>query len=196
MVDEILSYWFGDQANTPEYYDERNRFWFVADPVTDANILERFSGTIEQALNGDLDDWAEGPRGLLALVLVLDQFTRNVYRGTPKAFSGDPRALLLARRAIDDRIDIGLEPVERVFLYLPLEHSEDIGDQEMCLRCHRRLADSVSDALREQYESFYMWAGRHHAVIERFGRFPHRNTILGRKSTPEEAKFLQIEGPF
>jgi uncharacterized protein (DUF924 family) len=178
QADDILDFWFGLlPVERPE--------WFRADPAFDLEIAERFGPLIESALAGGLDGWAEKPRGALARVLVLDQFTRNAFRGTPRAFAGDPLALAAARRMVRQGQDHALPTLQRIFVYLPFEHAEDIQAQREALRLF------AGDAhLADQAE----WARRHHDVIERFGRFPHRNAILGRESTPEEIEFLKRPG--
>jgi uncharacterized protein (DUF924 family) len=175
--DDVLDFWFGD--------DTRARAeWFRADPAFDRQIAERFEPLIESALAGELDAWAQTPRGALARILLLDQFTRNAFRGTPRAFSGDAMALEGARRMVREGHDEALVPLQRLFVYLPFEHAEDLEAQREALRLFARtdLGDQVE------------WARRHHDVIERFGRFPHRNDILGRASTPEEIEFLKQPG--
>lgn len=182
---EILDFWFG-APGTPEHGTARE-LWFRKSDATDATIRERFGPDVEAALAGQRHDWQRGPREKLALLLLLDQFTRNMFRDTPRAFAGDPQALALAQAMVargDDRL---LVPLERWFVYLPFEHSESLQVQEECLRlCRQLVADGQPDAL--------VWAQKHYDVIARFGRFPHRNEILGRASTPEEIAFLQQPG--
>jgi uncharacterized protein (DUF924 family) len=182
---EVLSFWFGEPGSA-EYLQPR-ALWFTKSEATDRLIAERFGPMVERALLGQHDDWAATPRGALALVLLLDQFTRNIFRETPRAFAGDPRALALATRLVDTSRDMTLAPVERWFVYMPLEHSERLLDQFESVRLFERLAADGLDAPLE-------WARRHFDVIKRFGRFPHRNTILGRTSTPEELEFLKQPG--
>jgi uncharacterized protein (DUF924 family) len=182
---EVLSFWFGEPGSA-EYLQPR-ALWFTKSEATDRLIAERFGPMVERALLGQHDDWAATPRGALALVLLLDQFTRNIFRETPRAFAGDPRALALATRLVDTSRDMTLAPVERWFVYMPLEHSERLLDQFESVRLFERLAADGLDAPLE-------WARRHFDVIKRFGRFPHRDTILGRMSTPEELEFLKQPG--
>jgi uncharacterized protein (DUF924 family) len=177
QADDILDFWFGpDPVERPE--------WFRADAAFDREIAERFGLLIELALAGQLDDWAGTPRGALARLIVLDQFTRNACRGTPRAFAGDRQALAGARRMVRERQDEALPDLQRTFVYLPFEHAEDIDAQREALRLFARLG--AGDAGQ--------WAQKHHDVIQRFGRFPHRNAILGRASTPEEIEFLKQPG--
>jgi uncharacterized protein (DUF924 family) len=175
--DDVLDFWFGpDPVERPE--------WFRADPAFDRTIAERFGALIEEALLGRLHDWAAAPRSALARVIVLDQFTRNAFRGTPRAFAGDPLALEAARRMVRERQDEALPDLQRTFVYLPFEHAEDIEAQREALRLFARLEGGDQGG----------WAQKHHDVIARFGRFPHRNAILGRSSTPEEIEFLTQPG--
>jgi uncharacterized protein (DUF924 family) len=182
---DVLVFWFGE-PNSPDHLQPRD-FWFRKSDATDRLIQSRFGSTVEAALIGQHDDWAATPRGALALVLVLDQFTRNIFRGTPRAFAGDPRALALATRMVDSGRDRLLAPAERWFIYLPLEHSERLLDQFESVRVFERLA---ADGLEAPLD----WARRHLEVVKRFGRFPHRNAILGRESTAEELEYLRQPG--
>jgi len=172
---EILEFWFAP-GNEP--------LWFQSSEDFDAAIHERFAGLVEPALAGDLDDWAETSPGALALVLILDQFTRNLFRGSPAAFSGDERARSTARAAIGRGFDQQRTLRERVFLYIPLGHSEDLTDQDEAVR----LAATLEN------ERYLAQARSHRDVIARFGRFPHRNAVLGRQSTEEERAFLDGSG--
>ena len=182
---DVLSFWFGEPGSA-EYLRPRD-LWFTKSEATDRLIAERFRPVVDRALAGEHDDWAATPRGALALVVLLDQFTRNVFRGTPRAFAGDPRALAIATRLVDTSRDLTLAPVERWFVYMPLEHSERLLDQYESVRQFERLAADGLDAPLD-------WARRHFEVVRRFGRFPHRNAILGRESTPEETEFLKQPG--
>ena len=170
---EILAFWFDE--STPQQ-------WFRKDPDFDAAIRDRFADTHRAAAAGALDGWAETAEGLMALVLVLDQFSRNLHRGSADAFAQDAKALALARDGIARGLDLAIAPPDRrVFLYLPFEHSEDPADQEEAIRlCEARTEDPV-------YVDF---ARRHRDVIAEFGRFPHRNAVLGRLNTPAEEAYL------
>lgn len=180
----VLEFWFG----APPAREARSE-WFRKDPAFDALIRERFGTLIERALRGELACWAgRGPQATLALVIVLDQFTRNAFRDTPKMFAGDAAALTVARRIVAEGWDTGYDPLRRWFCYLPFEHSESLDDQRESLRLFARLRD---DPLAG---GAWTWAVRHHEVIERFGRYPHRNAILGRASTPAEEAFLREPG--
>jgi uncharacterized protein (DUF924 family) len=185
MQEAILEFWFG-RRDTAEYGNTRNA-WFRKDAAFDAAIRERFGSAIETALSGGFADWTSA-RGVLARILVLDQFTRNAFRDTPRAFSGDALALPLADEAIARGEDEKLIPVERRFMYLPFVHTESPSAQQRGVELFRRLRDQsgLADPL--------LWAERHADVIRLFGRFPHRNAILGRESTPEETAFLAAPG--
>jgi uncharacterized protein (DUF924 family) len=178
----VLDFWF---AGSSAPRDE----WFKKDTAFDALIAERFGMLIEHALSGGLAAWAQEPNSALAQLIVLDQFTRNVFRDTPRAFAGDVLALAAARAMVGLGDDLALPPLRRVFAYLPFEHAENMAMQRESLRLF--VALSVADALLVNFEDY---ARRHAAVIDRFGRFPHRNVLLGRESTDEELKFLQQPG--
>ena len=183
---DVLEFWFG-APDSPEFGRPRAP-WFVKSAEFDALIRDRFLATHEAAAAGALDAWSSRPLAALALAVVLDQFPRNMFRGTPRAFAADARALALARDAVGQGFDAVLLPVQRWFVYLPFEHAEDLGAQRESLRLFERLATDAAGAGTLTY------AMRHYAVIERFGRFPHRNAILGRASTPEELAFLAQPG--
>lgn len=182
----VLDYWFGTPGS-PGHGQARD-LWFVKSDATDAQIRARFLPAIEAALAGGFEDWRATPRGTLALVLVLDQFTRNVFRGTPRSFAGDARALALSQSLVAAGDDRRLAPLERWFAYMPFEHAESLAMQDEAVRLFRSLAEDAG--LAEPLD----WALKHHAVIARFGRFPHRNEVLGRPSTAEERHFLTQRG--
>jgi uncharacterized protein (DUF924 family) len=158
--------------------------WFAPEPGLDDTIRTRFLGTYEQAASGALDGWAESAEGALALVVVLDQFPRNMFRGQARAFAADDKALAIAEDAVARRLDQALPALWRTFLYLPFEHAEDRATQERSVALFRSLGDA--ETLR--------YAEAHRDIVARFGRFPHRNAILGRDSTPEEAAWLAAGG--
>jgi uncharacterized protein (DUF924 family) len=185
---EVLDFWFGAPGSA--FDGQARREWFVKDDAFDAVIRTRFGPAIEQALAGGLRAWdEEGPAGTLARILVLDQFTRNAHRNTPGAFAGDALALAAARTLVDGGDDAALTPLQRAFVYLPFEHAEDIAMQERAVALFGALAGAHAG-----FDDMLDYARRHQAVIERFGRFPHRNEILGRASTPEETAFLRQPG--
>lgn len=179
---DVLDFWFGTSGTAR---DE----WFRKDPDFDARIRARFGTLVEQALAGGLAEWDASADTALARVLLLDQFTRNIFRGTPRAFDGDVQALALARSMVAHGADQALPPLRCVFVYLPFEHAEDEAAQRESLRLFGALA-----AAHPALASYDDYARRHAVVIERFGRFPHRNAILGRVSTPEEIAFLREPG--
>ena len=193
-IGDLLEFWFGSNTNDAEAAKTQARLWWSHDPAVDAEIGERFGALVARAAAGELDHWASAARGRLALILLLDQLPRNIYRGTPQAFATDPRALALCREGLRHRVDMELRPIERVFLMLPLEHCEDEGAQEECVRRFRDLADEVPEELRATFDEYLDYAVRHHAVVARFGRFPHRNQILLRTSSPEEISYLEKPG--
>ena len=172
-MDEILEFWFADPGR-----------WWKKDPAFDAEIRSRFSDLHESIERGEREDWRETPRGALAYVIVLDQFSRNMFRGTSRMFASDAQALAAAHAAIERGYDQALAPAERTFLYMPLMHSEDLADQERCVALFQSVA--APDPVR--------YAEQHRDIIRRFGRFPHRNEILGRASTPDELEFLTQPG--
>lgn len=194
MPEAVLDYWFGADRADALRNPARARLWWRKDPIIDADIRARFELLVIEALAGERDDWAQTPAGLLALVILTDQFTRNIYRGTPQAFAGDPRALGWCRQALAEGIDRSLHPLERLFLYLPLEHSEVLADQEACIALMEALVAAAEPAVRALLADARDYARRHGEVIRRFGRFPHRNAILGRESTAAEIAFLKTPG--
>lgn len=175
MHEAVLAFWF--QELEPKQ-------WWVADPALDAQIRERFGDTLARAARGELSDWRESARGRLAEIIVLDQFSRNIYRGTPAAFAQDAVALVLAQEGIRAGAPAALSPIQRNFLYMPFMHSES------------PLVHQWAEALFRDngLEENYRYELRHKEIIDRFGRYPHRNAILGRDSTPEELAFLEQPG--
>ena len=178
-IDDILGFWFGVDG-APARLD----VWFKADPAFDRACIEGYRADHEAAAAGRLDAWAASPAGSLALVLCLDQFPRNMFRGTAQAFATDAQARTVAERALDAGHDRALPPARRMVLYLPFEHSEDVADPRRSVALFRSLADQPwgPEGVRS--------AERHLEIVARFGRFPHRNAALGRTTTPEEARFL------
>ncbi len=185
--DDVLDFWFAPPGD-PEHNRTR-AVWFKKDDAFDAVIRKRFGGVIDLALAGALANWRATVDGAVAEIVVLDQFTRNAFRNTARAFAGDAAALASARALVTSGADRTLPGVRRQFVYLPFEHAEDLATQEESLRLFRGLAkDDLALA------DLVVWAERHHAVVARFGRFPHRNAILGRTSTPQEEAFLREPG--
>ncbi len=186
-ADAVLDFWFG--APESAEFGSARKAWFTKDAAFDAQVRERFGALVERALRGELDAWAEAPRSALAQILLLDQFTRNAFRGTSRSFAGDARALAAASRMVGSRQDEALPPFMRGFVYLPFEHAEGMAMQDEAIRLFNRLASEAPE-----HADMLDYAHRHRAVIERFGRFPHRNEILGRQSTAEEIAFVQQPG--
>lgn len=178
----IVEFWFGsaDLTQTVEHRD----VWFKRDEAFDEDIRQRFSSDVQRAMRGELDSMAADATGALALLLLLDQFPRNLFRGTAMAFAGDERARKIAHAAIARSFEAAMSQVHRVFLYLPFQHSEDMRDQERSVLLFATLDD----------ERGYDYAVRHRDIIARFGRYPHRNAALGRSSTEEEVEFLKTPG--
>ncbi len=185
----VLDFWFlpagqlGHDVFRPE--------WFRKDPAFDAAIGERFGALAEQALAGGLVDWDATADGALARILLLDQFPRNLFRGTTRAFAGDAAALALAESLVASGRDKNLPPIRRWFVFMPFEHSESLLNQERAVALFAGLRREAQDPA---FEAAYDYAVRHRDVVERFGRFPHRNAALGRTSTPEEQAFLKLPG--
>jgi uncharacterized protein (DUF924 family) len=192
--EELLRFWFGDGAESPEAMARRRKQWFVADAAFDDEIAERFADLPDQAMAGALDGWREGARSSLALVLALDQLPRNLYRGTARCFSCDAAGVRAAEAAIDAGFDLALSCDEAAFLYLPFEHAEDLAMQQRCLHLYGGLVARAPLQERTGVEMSLDFARRHHVIIERFGRFPHRNALLGRRSTNDEQAYLGAGG--
>ncbi len=182
---EVLDFWFG--APDSAGYGEPREIWFKTDSDFDGEIRSRFLPLIEAARQGELSHWQDKASGALALCIVLDQFPRNLFRGSGEAFANDALARKVAAEAIDRGFDGELPRVQRSFLYLPFEHSEDLADQERSLLLFASLADDGDEAGSSSME----YARRHHEIIQRFSRFPHRNGALGRDTTAAEATFLK-----
>lgn len=193
QIDAVHDFWFGplDEAGlcAPEQHD----LWFTSSDEIDDTIRERFGELTAHATAGGLEDWESSDRGLVALVILLDQFNRNIHRGTPKAFAGDERALALAQHYIETGHYRRLPAIHQGFLYMPLEHAEDLEVQEECVTLFEELAVITGNQMINDYVRY---AVGHRDVIAQFGRFPHRNAILGRTSTPEELAYLEKHGGF
>jgi len=190
---EVLEFWFGPSWDDPGRTGERSGLWWGGQGH-DGPIRGRFGGLVEEAAASTLDDWAITPEGALALVIVVDQFRRNVFRGRAEAFADDARALALSLRAQDEGWDRELPAVPRVFLYMPMQHAEDIAVQERSVQVFQVLADEQPDPVRGVFQGFTDYARTHRDLIARFGRFPHRNRILGREPTADETTYLEGGG--
>jgi uncharacterized protein (DUF924 family) len=175
-ADDVLEFWFAPGME---------KRWFKKDPAFDDEVRRVLLPLHERAAAGQLDDWRRSARGALALIILLDQVPRNLFRGGPRAFATDAKALAVTKRTLQEGLDKTLRQAERMFLYLPLEHCEDLTDQELCV--------TLAGELDENPE-WHDYAVRHRDVVARFGRFPHRNAVLGRETTPEEEAFLKEPG--
>jgi uncharacterized protein (DUF924 family) len=177
----VLDFWFGDGGIRVE--------WFRKDPAFDASIAQRFGALVERAVRGELLEWQVEPGSALARILVLDQFTRNIHRDSPRAFSGDAFALAAARAMVAAGHDQQLPPVQRAFVYLPFEHAEELAAQDDAVRLFTALARAAPEL-----DDMLDYAHKHRVIIQRFGRFPHRNALVGRESTAMELAFLEQPG--
>ncbi len=195
--EDVLTFWFEDVVARPGALGAQVKRWYSGGKEMDAALTGRFGATVEALSNGLADEWPkQGPRGRLAAIIALDQFSRSIHRRSPKAFASDPLALRLAREAVARGEDQQLDPIERWFIYMPFEHSEDMADQREAVRLFERLMSAATDDTRASFQSALDYARRHAEVIEQFGRFPHRNDVLGRASTPEESAWVKEHGGF
>ena len=193
-VTEVLDFWFGDGLRNDWPSTEHKALWFGGGAEQDQLIHDRFSAGVDAALDGDLTHWESRLPARLALVILLDQFSRNIYRGQARAFAGDARAQQLVLRTLQAGEDESLARVGRVFLYMPLMHAEDLALQDRCVERFTHLHAGSPPELREKLASNLGFAEQHRDIVKRFGRFPHRNAALGRTTTAEEAVFLK-DGP-
>jgi uncharacterized protein (DUF924 family) len=194
-IDEILSFWFKEQELSAPQIDRRMDIWFGENPEFDHEIQKEYADDVDRACEGDLDRWADEPRGRLALIILIDQFRRNIYRNTAKAFSMDRRALKLCVEGAMEKKDKGLTPIQKVFFYMPLQHAESRKVQAKSVELFARLAESVSPTFQETFLTIAQFAELHKDIIDQFGRFPHRNKLLGRENTPEEDEYLAGDTP-
>jgi len=186
-IQQILEFWFGELDANGHAAPEQTKIWFSKDVELDARMRERFGADVERAARGELDGWKQDPRGRLALIILLDQFSRNIYRGTAGAFGNDARALELALEGLRNGEERQLRDAERHFLLMPLMHSENLDAQNLCVDTFRRMEAEQ----REAVKGGLRYAELHRDIVARFGRFPHRNALLGRASTPEEIECLK-----
>ena len=194
-IEAILSFWFKEQALSAPQIDQRMEIWFSEDPVFDHEIKKDFADEIAKASAGELNHWGDDPQGRLALIILLDQFRRNIYRGTAKAFSKDRMALELCVHGAMEKKDQALTPIQKVFFYMPLQHAESRKVQAKAVELYRRLAETVSPTLRQTFMTIAEFAELHKDIIDQFGRFPHRNELLNRENTAEEAQYLAGDSP-
>ena len=188
---DVLAFWFEEPARTDEDHRRKIKRWFNGGPAMDEVIRERFGREVELALEGKLDDWADTAAGTMALVLLLDQFTRGIYRDTARAFAGDARAQASAARAFDNGTDRELDWPEKMFLAMPFLHAENDALQSRAVATMERLQQEAPAEHKMMFAGAVEQARKYQDIIRRFGRFPHRNGFLGRESTPEEVEFLK-----
>jgi uncharacterized protein (DUF924 family) len=190
----ILEFWFARAADDPVDASARESFWFGASGEADSLIRKRFASTIDAAARGEFDPWVREPHAALALVLLLDQFPRNVWRGTARAFAHDAQALRATQEAVARGHLQQLTPAEQAFLVLPFQHSESVEHQRESVRLSTEIVEAAAEAWRPVLERYLLFAKQHLVLIERFGRFPHRNHVLGRAPTAEEEAYLSGGG--
>lgn len=193
-IDSVLAFWFGDGTTASDIARQQKPMWWGKSEALDAEIEERFSGLVDAVAGAELEHWRESANGLLAATICCDQFPRNIYRGTAKSFAFDDKALLLAQQAVASSQVADLERIQRVFIYLPYEHSEDLEMQVEAVRLFSELESAAPAEEKDLFGGYLDFARRHFEIIERFGRFPHRNEILGRRTTDEEREFLKQPG--
>lgn len=191
---ELLKWWFGPGDKACDIVRDRHRLWFGYRPEQDDEARQRFGCLCDEALHHGLEDWSSSDQGWLALILLLDQLPRMIYRGTPRAFAGDERAQQLVYAGMERGRDQALPPVQRVFIYIVLEHAEQMADQDLAVAQFTALRDLADEQDRPAFDDFLIYAERHRDVIRRFGRFPHRNAILGRLSSEAERGYLARPG--
>ena len=194
-INAIIAFWFKEQQLSAPQIDHRMDVWFGEDEVFDQEIHAEFADDVDRASDGALDHWAEEPRGCLALILLLDQFRRNIYRNTADAYSKDRAALKLCVEGAIAKKDQGLAHIERAFFYMPLQHAESAKVQERSVMLFNKLAAAVSPTYQATFATIAQFAELHRDIIEQFGRFPHRNKLLGRQNTPEEDEYLAGDSP-
>jgi uncharacterized protein (DUF924 family) len=194
-IDAILAFWFKEQQLSAPQIDGRMDVWFGEDPVFDEEVSRKFADDVRRASEGRLNHWAQEPTGRLALILLLDQFRRNIYRNKAEAFALDKAALKLCVEGAMEKKDKGLTPIQRAFFYMPLQHAESRKVQEKSRKIYAKLSEAVSPTYRETFETIAQFADLHADIVEQFGRFPHRNTILDRANSPEEDEYLAGETP-
>ena len=193
-VQAVLEFWFGSNPDDAAVAKEKSALWWSKNPQVDDEIRGRFEGLVAKAAAGELSDWEATPASRLALILLTDQFPRNIYRDSPRAFAYDAKALAWCLDGIEQHVDRKLRPIERVFLYLPLEHAESLEHQDKSVKHFGELVSIVDEPDKAVFKEYLDFAIRHRDIIARFGRFPHRNKILGRQSTAEEIAFLNEPG--
>jgi len=193
-IETIVSFWLGTCLDDPEAAFARRDWWYDGSASVDEEIRSRFGALVSRACTGSLPDWQATPNGAFALILLLDQFTRNIYRGTPEAYAGDAAAFDIVNGAIDRNLDRELHPVARIWLYHPFHHAEQIEAQDRGIVLLNEVLRSAADPWHPYIQRSIKGWTRHRDIVARFGRFPHRNKVLGRPSTDEERAFLADNG--
>lgn len=194
VAQSVYDYWFGTEGLSLEAVKARGSLWWQGSADTDYDIERRFGKLVEVAGKGILESWMGEPRSALALIILNDQFPRNLHRGSSKAFSHDPLALQYSRQLVNSAAFDELEPVEKTFSLMPFEHSENLEDQEFSVKKFTELAESVDEEWRENMNFYRKYALDHMEIVREFGRFPHRNEVLGRESTQQEIDYLSSGG--
>jgi len=192
--DEILEFWFADALESPAKAKERGAFWFGSDPSADSLIWELYADTVTDAASGHYDDWLQTARGRLALIIVLDQFPRNIFRGTAEVYRYDPIVINLAQAGVALGQLAGMEVAEQAFFLMPYQHSEELEVQRAGVALMQAMVAEAPDEWRDSAQNFADFAVRHLDIVENYGRFPHRNRVLGRSSTEAEDRFLREGG--
>lgn len=191
--EKIHQYWFGNLEENIEPLSEKRKLWFTKSDETDKYISDNFGFLIEEYKDIDINN-LKSNLNYLSFIIIFDQFTRNIFRNTPKSFYYDSIALNLTNIVIDKNIDKEFHPVKRLFIYLPLEHSENLKDQEKSVELFTEMEKNAEDTLKKEIGFYKDYAIKHYDIVKKFGRFPHRNKILGRETTKEEEEFLKLPG--
>ena len=193
-IEDVLDFWFGELNELGCSSPEHRKRWWTKSTAFDEALGAQFLSDYQAIVAGDRDEWRNTARGTLAYIIVLDQFSRNMFRGTPDMFAADELAREACYEGIDAGFDAELSFDERLFFYLPLAHSEEITDHHRCIELFIGLVDRCPEPLEEDAKNYLDFAQQHKAIVERFERYPHRNETLGRATTPEEAEFLKHPG--
>ena len=192
-IRQVLDFWFQERTHDSPQIDGRMARWLDADPELDQEIKQKFGDLVKQATKGGLEDWEESAEGRLALILLLDQFARRIHPRKTALYRGDQRALELCANGASSGLFRKLSPEQRIFFFMPLQHAESIKIQQTSVKIYNSLVEKVSDTMKETFETFAQFAELHHDIIAEFGRFPHRNKLLGRKNTEAEKAYLAAE---
>ena len=195
-IDRIVDFWFGNLKENEIPSEKYRKQWWIKDSENDERIKDSFGDYLNLAIRGELDSWKATSLGTLALILLFDQFTRNIYRDTENAFSQDQKAVELCLNGINKAFDKELHPIQRIFYYMPLMHSEEMSMQKKSIKSFSNLANQFKnpEPIAKMTSGSFEYAMKHYEIVKRFGRYPHRNAILGRKSSPEETQFLSEPG--